>query len=68
MKKHLIITFLLFTISICRGQSQDGNRGISISYSTNNVADLDMFVGVGNNRFHLGYGHQFNGQKNETEH
>ncbi len=64
MKKFIILTFLLFTISICQGQ--DGGGGFSLSYSTNNVAELDFFARDGNNRFHLGYGHQFNGQKNEV--
>jgi|SRR5680860_760400 len=62
MKRFLILTFILFNISLCQCQG----RGFSFSYSIVNVAELDIFVRDGNNRFHLGYRHQFNGQKIEV--
>lgn len=63
MKKFLIFIFALFITTICQGQVRDGGGGLSFSYSTNNAWGVDMFAGPGNNRFHLGYGHQFNGQE-----
>jgi hypothetical protein len=63
----IIIFIILFSVTIyCESQVRDGSGGFSLSYSTNNVWGVDMFAGLGNNRFHLGYGHQFNGQENKV--
>lgn len=62
MRKLLIFMFTLFAISLCYSQ---GGGGISINFSTEQAIGVDVFVYRGNNRFHLGYDHQFNGQKKE---
>ena len=63
MKKIFIFIILLTVITYCKGQDKDFGRGLSLSYSTNNAWGVDIFGRAGNNRFHLGYGHQFNGQE-----
>lgn len=63
MKKISVFVILLFAITYCQGQDLDSGRGLSFSYSTNNTWAIDIFYRSCNNRFHLGYGHQFNGQK-----
>ncbi|WP_027138371.1 hypothetical protein [Gaetbulibacter saemankumensis] len=60
-----IILGALFTL-VCTSQEYIANRGLSFSYSSNNTWGIDMFGILGNNRFHLGYGHQFNGQEIKT--
>ena len=63
MKKIIIFVILSSVITYCKGQDIDFGRGLSLSYSTNNAWGVDMFARAGNNRFHIGYGHQFNGQE-----
>ncbi len=63
MKKIIIFVILSSVITYCQSQVREGGGGFSFSYSTNNAWGVDMFAGPGNNRFHLGYGHQFNGQE-----
>jgi hypothetical protein len=59
--KSLIITIILaFTVSIAAAQ----NFGFSFSISSKKVLGLDLFYAKNSNRFHFGYGYQFNGQKN----
>ncbi|WP_027138028.1 hypothetical protein [Gaetbulibacter saemankumensis] len=63
MKKTIIFSFVLLVFSYCRSQDNYAGRGLSFSYSTDNAWGVDMFGRAGNNRFHLGYGHQFNNQE-----
>ena len=58
MKKNIV--FLIATLAIIQCQ---GQRGLSLSYSTNNAFGIDVFAREGNNRLHFGYTHQFNGQE-----
>lgn len=61
MKLTLIFFLTILSLSICKAQ-----LGVSFSYSTGKALALDLFYGKHNNRFHLGYGHQFNGQKKKV--
>ncbi len=63
MKKIIVFVIVSSVITYCQSQVRDFSRGFSFSYSTNNAWGVDIFAGSGNNRFHLGYGHQFNGQE-----
>ena len=63
MKKLiLILCFGMFSIVSSKAQ----NIGVSLSYSTKNVLAMDLFFRKETHRFHFGYGHQFNGQKNKV--
>lgn len=66
MKK--IIVFLIVSSVITYGQSQvrDGGGGFSFDFIINNAFGVDMFAQHGNNRFHLGYSHQYNGQEDKV--
>ncbi|MCR8667856.1 hypothetical protein NO995_09200 [Aestuariibaculum sp. M13] len=62
MNKHALLLCFCLIIIECQGQN-----GISISGSTNNTYSIDLFAIEGNNRFHTGYSHQFNGQHGNVE-
>ena len=66
MKKIILFVIFSSVITFCQSQVKDGGGGFSFSYSINNAWGADMFARSGNNRFHLGYGHQFNGQEIEV--
>ena len=55
------LVFLFFISSAAYSQI-----GFSFSYSTGKTLALDIFTVKANSRFHFGYGHQFNGQKNKV--
>lgn len=59
MKQILITTAFIFSILVTNAQ----NFGVSFSYATANVLAMDIFYSKNSNRFHFGYGYQFNGQK-----
>ena len=61
MKKVLTLIFTVISLSTCNAQF-----GVSLSYSTKNTLSFDGFYEKAKNRFHFGYGHQFNGQKNSV--
>ncbi|MGB0884434.1 MAG: hypothetical protein ACPG4W_07340 [Flavobacteriales bacterium] len=60
MKSLLTLFLIIFSMTNTNAQK----FGTSIALSTNKVFGLDFFYGKENNRFHFGYSHQFNGQKN----
>ena len=62
MLKHLVFLIVFLLIIECQAQ-----QGFSLSYSTNNTLGIDVFAREGNNRFHFGYSHQFNGQEGKVE-
>ncbi len=63
MKKSILI-LLVVLLSTAVGKAQ--SRGISLSYSTGKALAMDIFFRKGDNRFHFGYGYQFNGQKKKV--
>jgi len=62
MKKNIVFLIAALVIMECRGQ-----RGLPLSYSTNHTLEIDVFARESNNGAHLGYSHQFNGQKGKIE-
>lgn len=62
--KNSIVILCIGIFSITSGEAQ--NFGFSLSYSTQKALAIDFFYGKENNRFHFGYGYQFNGQKNKV--
>jgi hypothetical protein len=59
MKYILTTIILIFYISFAKAQ----RYGVSFSYSTGKALAMDLFYSKSFNRFHFGYGYQFNGQK-----
>lgn len=59
MKSILISTALILSVSVANAQK----FGVSFSFATAKVLAMDMFYTKNANRFHFGYGYQFNGQK-----
>lgn len=58
MKKYIILIFLFLIFNQVNAQV-----GFSLAYSTNNVLSFDFFYRKYDNRYHIGYGYQYNGQK-----
>lgn len=57
------------TLFLCLGMlyfstGKAQNVGLSFSYSSIKVFSVDFFYKKNKDRFHIGYGYQFNGQKN----
>lgn len=64
MRYSILITAILFCC--LPTTTLTSQIGFSMSYSTGKTLGFDLFYFKENNRFHIGYGYQFNGQKNKV--
>ena len=56
MKKIPLLIAVFFTICICKAQI---DCGVSLSYSKEKTVGFDLFLIKEKNRFHIGFGYQF---------
>ena len=60
------ILLLCIAFILCSHEESKAQFGSSFAFSTEKVLSMDFFFGKDVNRFHFGFGYQFNGQKNKV--